>query len=83
MGTGSLILNNASCLSTNTDLYLSSGGTVDLNFTGTNIIRTLYIEGEGKVDRVYNSGNLPAYLTGLGNLKTLVGVLKASVIIIK
>jgi len=84
VGTGSLILNNVSCLSTNTDLYISSGGTVDLNFTGTNVIRSLTIDGALiPVIGVYNSGNKSPHLSGTGNLLTLVGGPKGTVISIQ
>jgi len=84
VGTGSLILNNVSCLSTNTDLYISSGGTVDLDFTGTNVIRSLTIDG-ALIPKtgVYNSENKPSHLEGTGNLLTLVGGPKGTVISIQ
>ena len=65
---GVLSLTHQLCLSTNTDVYIYTGATNDLNFTGTNAINKLYTNGVLLVGGVYNSANLPSFLTGGGSL---------------
>ena len=72
---GVLRLTDASCLSTNTDVYIWSGCTNDLAFAGTNTIRTLYINGVAQVAGVHgmDTESMAGYITGAGYLKSMVG----------
>lgn len=67
---GILSLANASCLSSDTDIYIYSGATNNLAFLGTNMIHSLIIDGMPKFAGVYNANNLIGYLTGTGNLQS-------------
>jgi autotransporter-associated beta strand protein len=68
---GILRLTNPQCLSTNTDLYLYTGATNNLNFKGTNVIRRLYVNGVWRQKAVYGADTLPSVLTGIGYLRQL------------
>jgi autotransporter-associated beta strand protein len=68
---GILRLTNPQCLSTNTDLYLYSGATNNLDFKGTNVIRRLCVDGVWKQKAVYGADTLPSVLTGIGYLRQL------------
>lgn len=62
-------------LPSGTDLTLASGAGIDLNFTGTNIIKTLTVAGKLKYrNMVYNASTLPSVITGTGCLRTTDGI---------
>jgi autotransporter-associated beta strand protein len=67
---GTLRLTSPECLSTNTDLFLTTGATVHLAFTGTNTVHALYIDGTPRLARTFGAGSAPG-LTGPGYLLTL------------
>jgi autotransporter-associated beta strand protein len=74
---GVLQLAQADCLSANTDVVIStaSSATLNLNFSGTNTVRSLTVDGQLKYkDKVYNASNLPGIITGTGCLLTVEGI---------
>ena len=74
---GVLQLTQADCLSANTDVAIStaSAATLHLNFTGTNTVRSLTVDGQLKYkEKVYNASNLPGIITGTGCLLTVEGI---------
>ena len=74
---GVLQLAQADCLSANTDVVISTAdaATLDLNFTGTNAVRSLTVDGQLKYrSTVYSASNLPGVITGTGSLRTLEGI---------
>ena len=48
---------------------LANGAFVNLNFSGTFVVSSLYTNGVAVLNGTYNSGNLPGYLIGSGNLQ--------------
>jgi fibronectin-binding autotransporter adhesin len=48
---------------------VANGGLFNLNFSGNYVISGLYTNGVAVASGTYNSGNLPAYLTGSGSLQ--------------
>jgi len=74
---GVLQLAQADCLSANTDVVISTAAsaTLNLNFSGTNTVRSLTVDGQLKYkDKVYNASNLPGIITGTGCLLTVEGI---------
>jgi autotransporter-associated beta strand protein len=65
---GTLRLSQSASLPLTTTLRIAAGATSDLNFTGTNVIYALYINGVQQAPGVYGAGNLPASLAGSGYL---------------
>lgn len=62
-------------LPSGTDLTLSSGAVIDLNFTGTNTIKSLTVANKLKYrNMVYSAANLPSVITGTGCLRTTEGI---------
>jgi len=59
---------NAGFLPASGDVILALPGMLNLNFTGTNHIRHLYVDGVTQFAGVYSSNNLPSYITGPGAL---------------
>jgi autotransporter-associated beta strand protein len=70
---GILDLAHEQCLSTNTSVWVWSGATNNLAFTGTNTIRSLYVDGTLQVAGEYDAAKLPLHITGSGCLLTLLG----------
>ena len=70
---GVLRLGNPVALATNTHVSLMTGGTLDLAFSGTNLVSALAINGVDQGNGVFNAGNM-RLLTGSGNLKVGAGV---------
>ena len=68
--TTTLVLLNTTCLSTNAVLSYAVGATNTLNYSGTQTVHAIYINGFPKPAGVYHSGNCPV-LTGSGWLQTL------------
>jgi autotransporter-associated beta strand protein len=65
---GVVRLTGGACLPQTADLYLASGTTCELDYTGTLSIHALYINGERKRGSFYSAANLPDVLTGTGTL---------------
>ena len=61
-------MTGGACLPQTADLYLASGTTCELDYTGTLSIHALYINGERKRGSFYSAANLPDVLTGTGTL---------------
>ncbi|HEU6448987.1 MAG TPA: LamG-like jellyroll fold domain-containing protein [Verrucomicrobiae bacterium] len=55
-------------LPTNGTVIVTNGAILNLNFTGTNRIGALILDGIGQPAGIYNSANSSAYLSGSGNL---------------
>lgn len=68
---GTLRLSNVSCLSTNTEVSIASGATLDLNYSGTLTVHSLTVNGKQEYADVYDASNLSGYLSGRGSLKVL------------
>ena len=66
---GTLSLANSRSLGDKTDIYVSDGATLDLNFTGEMRIRKLYLDGKLQPAGTYSAGNTPKYIQGTGVLK--------------
>ncbi len=74
---GVLRLTHPECLSAGTAVMFSTtaGATLHLNFTGTNTVRSLTVDGQRKYkNKVYNASNLPGIITGDGCLLTVEGI---------
>ena len=67
---GTLSLATSRSLGDKTDIYVSKGATLDLNFTGEMRIRKLYLDGKLQPAGTYNTENAPNYIKGTGVLKT-------------
>jgi autotransporter-associated beta strand protein len=50
-------------------LRLANGASVNLNYTGTRVVPGIFTNGVALPDGTYNSGNLPAFIAGTGNLQ--------------
>jgi autotransporter-associated beta strand protein len=71
---GVLRLTHAQVLPSAADVYISSGATLQLDYTGTATIRRLYINGElMTVNVAYGAARRPAALSGTGYLFTAEG----------
>ena len=72
---GVLRLTHAQALASSSDVYLTSGATLQLDFAGVTPIRRLYIDGElMTVNVAYSSARRPSVLSGTGYLLTSEGV---------
>ena len=67
---GTLRLTQAQCLSTNTAVTID-GGVLNLDFTGTNTVRSLQVGNVVKYKGVYGASRVPDALTGTGFLRVL------------
>ncbi|MCW1885246.1 autotransporter-associated beta strand repeat-containing protein [Luteolibacter flavescens] len=65
---GVLSLNQAS-LSDTAAVGISTGGVLNLNFSGTDRVGSLIINGEFRPDGVYNASNEPGFITGTGSIR--------------
>jgi fibronectin-binding autotransporter adhesin len=70
---GALALMQNQCLSDSTAVRISGGATVDLNFSGTDDIRELYIGGVQQRRGVYGQDTDPTVFSGTGHLRVLSG----------
>jgi autotransporter-associated beta strand protein len=73
---GTLRLTRSDCLSTNAPISIdtSASAKLDLAFTGTQTVSTLSVDGKVLFRNfIYNAANLPAALSGTGNLRTTEG----------
>jgi autotransporter-associated beta strand protein len=68
---GTLRLTQPQCLSTNTAVTAASGTVLNLDFTGTQIVRSLQVGAVVKPSGVYTAAKLPGVITGTGTLETL------------
>jgi autotransporter-associated beta strand protein len=66
---GTLSLANSRSLGDKTDIYVSDGATLDLNFRGEMRIRKLYLDGKLQPAGTYSAANAPKYIKGTGVLK--------------
>ncbi len=80
---GTLRLTGATSLSPAADLYLAAGATNQLDFTGTQTVHAVYINGKPKAAGVYGQGNLSPYLSGAGYLKSAWPPSAATVIMLR
>ena len=55
-------------LAISSDVWIASGAVLNLGFTGTDAIRSLYLDGSQMAPGTYNSGNSGGYITGSGGL---------------
>ncbi len=53
---------------------IAAGGVINLNFTGTYAVGSLFTNGVALPVGTYNSGNLPGFLAGSGNLQVASGI---------
>lgn len=78
--TGSTVVSAGSTLQLNTTgsssgaLQLANGATLNLNFSGNFAVTGFYTNGVALGTGTYNSGNLPGFITGSGNLQVVSGV---------
>ncbi len=63
---GVLRLTGGVCLPPTADLYVFTGGTVQLDYAGSLYIHALYIDGVRKRGMRYGQSNLPAFFSGEG-----------------
>ena len=66
---GTLLLASAKSLSDKTDVYISAGALLSLNFKGEMRIGKLYIDGKLQPVFTYSAASNPAYFKGQGILK--------------
>ena len=55
-------------------LRVANGGMLNLNFTGTYAVGSFYTNGVGLPIGTYNAANLPAFISGSGNLQVSSGI---------
>lgn len=73
--TGNTVVSNGSTLqfdvtgSCPTSLRVANGGLLNLNYVGTYVVSSLYTNGVVLPAGTYNSGNLPGYIFGGGDLQ--------------
>jgi autotransporter-associated beta strand protein len=67
---GTLSLCSAVCLSTNTAVTITDGAVLNLNFVGTNVVRSLQIGNVLHVRGVYNAARCPGVITGAGAVRS-------------
>jgi autotransporter-associated beta strand protein len=65
---GTLVISVAS-IATNSTLSVTNGEVLQFNFTTTNTIGTLVLNGIAQPNGVYNSNNVPTYIADTGSLQ--------------
>ena len=65
---GVLRLTGGACLPPTAELYLSTGASCQLDYTGTLFIHALYIDGVRRMGTRYGQANLPDFFSGTGFL---------------
>jgi autotransporter-associated beta strand protein len=65
---GGILRINVPTLADTSHISIASGANLNLNFTGTDQIRSLALGGTTMPPGTYNSGNQPAYFSGSGSL---------------
>lgn len=53
---------------------VNTGGLLNLNFAGNYVVGSFYTNGVALAVGTYNAGNLPAFITGSGNLQVVSGI---------
>jgi autotransporter-associated beta strand protein len=66
---GTFRLTSTTCLPPPADLYLTTGTTTQLDYTGKLFIHELYVDGVQKKGSLYGQDNLSPYLSGTGFLE--------------
>ncbi len=66
---GTLALTNARSLSAKTEVRISEGATLNLNFEGAMHVAKLYLDGKLQPTGTYSAANTARYLTGKGTLR--------------
>jgi autotransporter-associated beta strand protein len=66
---GTLSLTNARSLGDKTEVHISEGAMLDLNFKGEMRLDKLYVAGKLQPSGVYNAENMPKFIKGKGALK--------------
>ncbi len=79
---GTLRLTQNQCLSTNTAVTIASGAVLNLDFTGTNTVRSLQIGAALRSNGIYGASRVPGVITGTGFLRTLEPPDQGTVIIV-
>lgn len=79
---GTLRLTQEQCLSTNTAITITGGGVLNLDFTGTNTVRSLQVGTLLRSRGVYGASRVPGMITGTGFLRTLEPAERGTVIIL-
>jgi len=67
---GTLSIASAKSLGDKTDVHISEGATLDLNFKGEMRIGKLYLDGKQQPGGTYSANNSPKYIKGKGTLKS-------------
>jgi fibronectin-binding autotransporter adhesin len=78
---GTLRLTQAQCLSTSTAVTID-GGVLNLDFTGTNTVRSLQVGSVLRSEGVYGASRIPGAITGTGFLRTLEPAAQGTVIVV-
>lgn len=68
---GTLRLTQDQCLSTNTAVTIASGAVLNLDFSGTNTVRSLQVGNTLRSNGVFGASRVPGVITGTGFLRTL------------
>ena len=79
---GTLRLTQDECLSTNTAVVIASGAVLNLDFTGTNTVRSLQVGDTLRSNGIYSASRVPGVITGTGFLRTLEPADRGTIIII-
>ena len=79
---GTLRLTHALSLSKSTAVTLAEGAVLDLDFSGTQTVRSLQVGGEVLWSGVYSAARLPGIITGGGVLRTLEPVPEGTLILV-
>ncbi|MFT7489584.1 MAG: autotransporter-associated beta strand protein [Candidatus Promineifilaceae bacterium] len=83
---GLLRLGATTTLNPVTDVYLYSnapGKRLDLDFIGTALVNALYIDEVQQLVQPYNAANLPAFITGSGNISPETGGFTGAILILR
>jgi len=65
---GTLVIADSRSLGEDTDIHVSDGATLALNFEGQTNVRKLILGGELRPAGTYNATNSPAFIEGKGVL---------------
>ncbi len=66
---GTLLLANPRSLSDGTDVHLSAGAKLKLDFNGNMRVRKLFLDGKQQPPGVYHAANSPVFIEGAGTLE--------------
>ena len=78
---GTLKTTGPSVFPSDAELNIHAGARIELDFTGTNLIHSLTVNGDLMRPGVYGAGNLPDYLMGTGHIETSHGAPAAGTVI--